>query len=229
MRKPHSVTDPRADRRKIVKQGEIVFETSDPNSTRNLIERLVKETQGYISEDAQNKTDNEVRTRVIIRVPAENFDELVKLIIAGVPYVEKKFITASDITEDYIDIEARIRTQKELELRYIELLKQARKMEDIIGINQELTNVRENIESTQGKLKHLAHCVAYSFLTIEYYQQSTSVSRFFGKIWQGMKSGWKYFAIFIIGLAQVWPFLVIAVIVVFIIRARKKKSAQKLS
>ena len=73
-------------------------------------------------------------------------------------------IDSQDVTEEYIDITARLKTKKELEARYLELLKKANKVEEIVSIEKEIGNLRSDIESIEGRLRYINNAVAYSTL-----------------------------------------------------------------
>lgn len=100
--------------RRIIKEGEISFETADNNETRKLINKWVKEFNAYISLD--NVTDQRYRieNRITIRVPSENFETLLTKIAESAKQLDSKNISATDVTEEYVDIESRLKTKRNL-------------------------------------------------------------------------------------------------------------------
>jgi len=102
------------------------------------------------------------------------------------------------VTEEFIDIQARIKTKKELENRYKELLAKANTVEELLSIEKELGTLRTEIESIEGRLKYLQDRVSLSSLTIEYYELTTSSFRFIPKLGKSFVTGWNWFLSFIV-------------------------------
>lgn len=99
------------------------------------------------------------------RVPSDRFDRTV-LDLEAMGKVLNKQVTAQDITEEYVDTEARARSLKKTEERLIEHLAKSGVLEDILRVEKELTRVREKIEQLDGRLRFLGDRVKYSTITI---------------------------------------------------------------
>lgn len=210
--------------RKVITRGEIRFQTRDVNETSAFISGRVKESGGYISSDNIFNSDDRVTQRIEIRVPSEKFDLLLSEISEKARNVDYKNVGIQDVTEEYIDVEARIRTKKELENRYRELLLKARTVEEILSIEKELGTLRSDIESIEGRLRYLSDQVSYSTLSVEFYQLTATAISFSSKTGQALLMGWRWFLAFIIGLLRLWPFIVIIGLSIFaVIRYRQSK------
>jgi len=208
--------------RKIIKQGSIKFETIDVNKTKSLISQTVQELNGYISKDNVYDYSDRLEHRLTIRVPADKFDLLLKNISESVDKLDSKNIDLLDVTEEYIDIEARVKTKRELQTRFTELLKQATKVDEILNIEREIGNLQTEIESVEGRMKYLKDRISFSSLTVTYYQKTTSVFGFSSKFVDGIKNGWSVFLWFIVGLSHLWVFIIVAVVVVYLTRRWRK-------
>jgi hypothetical protein len=101
--------------RKIMKQGDIRFKTADVNKTKSLISQTVQELNGYISKDNAYDYSDRLEHRLTLRVPAHKFDLLLKNISESVDKLDSKNIDLLDVTEEYIDIETRVKTKKNFE------------------------------------------------------------------------------------------------------------------
>ena len=209
--------------RKIIKQGQIRFQTADVNSTKSLIAQAVQELNGYIANDNVYDYSDRFEHTLTIRVPAAHFDLLLHEISESVDKLDSKNIDAKDVTEEFIDIEARIKTKKELQIRYIELLKRATKVDEILNIEREIGKLQTEIESVEGRMSYLKDRIAFSTLTVTYYQKATSTFGFSSKFVDGVKQGWSVFLWFIVGLAHLWVFIVVVVAIVLIVRWRRKR------
>jgi hypothetical protein len=208
--------------RKIVKEGELRFECTDVSITKSLIDRSVKELNGYISKDEVFDYSEKLEHQLIIRVPNDKFDELLSKIIEAAKKIDSKNINVLDVTEEFIDIEARIKTKKELEERYKSILRQALKVEEILTIEKELGKLREDIESVEGRLHFLKNRISLSTLTVTYYQKTHSAFGFTSKIGQAIKGGWNSFLWFLIGLTHFWVFILISIVCIYIFRRIKR-------
>ena len=116
---------------------------------------------------------------------------------------------------------------KKLENRYLELLSKATKVSEILEIEKELSVIREEIEAKEGQLKYLQNRVSLSTVTIEFYKKVADADNatvsYGTKMWNAVKSGWNGISSFFIGLLHIWPFILILVAVIFIIRKKFKK------
>lgn len=215
--------------RKIIREGDLTFETSDIKKTKNIIIKVTRELDGYITKETSYDYPDRIQETLIIRVSSDRFDSLVTEISQNAKRIESKNISSRDVTEEYIDVEARVKTKKELEARYMELLRKASSVEEMLSIEREMGKLREEIESVEGRLKYLNDRVSFSSLTVSYYQKISSEFGFWSKLSQSLEYGWKGFLWFLIGFVSLWPFIVVIVIVilsVIIIRKKKKDKRQ---
>ena len=215
--------------RKIIKRGTLRFETSDVNETKSLITRTVQDLNGYISDDNVDSHSYRLEHRLTIRVPAEKFDMLLQTISENVDKFENRKIEALDVTEEYIDVASRIKSKKEILYRYMELLRQATKVEEILLIEKEIGNLQTEIESVEGRMRYLTDRIAFSTLTVTYYQEIESQEerkriRFVSEFGDGISNGWEGFLWFIIGLAYCWVFILMIVATIVFVRLRRRKS-----
>lgn len=201
---------PAADR-KIIKEGEISFETSDVAETKEVIATSVAEFKGYLSNDNVYVYNDRREYRVTIRVPADKFDLLLERISQSARKIDSKNVSTMDVTEEFIDIEARVRTKKELEARYRELLKQAVRVQEILEIEKEIGSLRADIESIEGRLKFLNDRVAFSTLTVTFYEKTSSPFGFGPKLVRAIHNGWTNLLWFFVALISLWPFIIIVV------------------
>ncbi|MBS1522226.1 MAG: DUF4349 domain-containing protein [Bacteroidetes bacterium] len=157
--------------RKIVKNGDISFETNDIAATRQKILATLKSLGGYVDDDKES-TDNEENRKdytLNVSIPANNFDKLLNFVSSSADKIDSKNISITDVTTNYIDITTRLANKKILENRYLDLLKKASKISDLLEIENKLTEIRSDIESTQGRLNYLNKQILYSSLNITFY------------------------------------------------------------
>jgi hypothetical protein len=196
--------------RKLIKTGNVVFETDNFPRTRQVIFEAAGKYQGYVATDQEYNTPGGRRNTVIIRMPAENFDKLLSEATHDVAQFEQKDIDVSDVTEEFLDIQARLKTKKELEQRYLELLKQAKNVTELLEIEREIGALRADIESVEGRLKYLQDRVAFATLTLTFYERIREETEFGRQFREGFRSGWENLVGFVVLLTHVWPFLLLA-------------------
>jgi hypothetical protein len=211
--------------RKLVKNGSLIFETSDVNKTRSEIKKICSQHQGYVGSENQNNFDNRLQNNQEIRVPATHFDKLMEALEGLASTVEQKNINVEDVTEEFIDIEARLKTKRNLEQRYRELLSRAKNVTEILAIESQIGTIRSDIESMEGRMNFLKNQVSLSTIKISYYEVIGGDFGFASKLVYSFKNGWENLLTFLIGVIQVWPFLILMVLVGWFFARWKKKKA----
>ncbi len=214
---------PELTKRKLIRNGNLDFKTNDVKKTKVEIEKISNELKGYISAENENNYGDRLQYNQTIRVPADQFDNLVTRLESLALKVENKSINTQDVTEEFIDVEARLKTKKELEARYSEILKQAKTVADILAIESQIATVRSEIESMTGRLNYLKNQVSFSTLQVSYHEIIGTDFGFASKFIESLKGGWDNLLTFLIFLVNLWPF-VIAAIAIFIWWRRRKKS-----
>ncbi|MBS1526920.1 MAG: DUF4349 domain-containing protein [Bacteroidetes bacterium] len=201
--------------RKIIKEGDISFETKNIIATRKALLNDLKRLGGYLDEDNESFDSDSDRKEYTLktRIPADNFDRFLDSVSTNATKIDSKHITITDVTTRYIDMATRLQNKKMLEARYLDLLKKANKMSDVLEVENKLNEIRTDIESTQGQLNYLNKQIAYSSLDITFY--ATHISRpviantfghQFGRaITKGMRTVKEVF----FGTIALWPLLVV--------------------
>ncbi|MBN1255954.1 MAG: DUF4349 domain-containing protein [Deltaproteobacteria bacterium] len=213
--------------KKLIKEGEIYFETSNLAKTRAQIDEAIKRRNAYISREDEETYRDSITQTVVIRVPAEHFDDLVADISRGIKKFDRKSIETTDVTEEYLDIELRIKIKKETEDRYRQLLTQAKTVKDILAIEEQIGKLRTEIESIEGRLKYLQDRISYSTVTVTFYEKISTPIGFSSQFNVGLQKGWKNFVWFVIGLIHIWPFILLAFLGFFGIRMYRKRRKTK--
>ncbi len=212
-------------KRKLIKTGNVEFETKDLETTKTTILNLVKQYNAYIARDNQYKSYDRISTTLSVRIPAESFDKILEGIVKGVEKFDHKNIHISDVTEQFLDVEARLKTKKALELKYLEILKKAKTVREILDVERELGKLRGDIEATEGRLKYLKNQVAFSTLNITFYKKVIeSETGFGGKIGEAFKKGFENIKVFFVSMITIWPFIIILFLLIFYFRKRIKRT-----
>lgn len=216
---------------RIIREGYLSLESSDIAMTTDFVREQVAVYGGTISSEGAYDEDMRTSRHMVIRVPAANFDALVSALEKHAKKVVNKNISQRDVGEEFVDVEARLATKRELEARYRELLKQARNVQDMLSIERELANVRAEIESMTGRLRYLSDKAALSTLNLDFFQTYSPASRFAAKLTSSLVNGWYAFLGFMVWLAGLWPFLLLIMLLAmaYMRRVRRRKSQQRKS
>ncbi|HHB90212.1 MAG TPA: DUF4349 domain-containing protein [Anaerolineae bacterium] len=163
-------TEALADVRKIIYEGNMYLVVEDTEKAAEEIQAMAVSAGGYVARMNGYRQGDRMVYDITIRVPAEKFENarisLRKLAVR----VEREDISTQDVTDQYYDIEARLKTLKETEAELTELLRETRErggdVDEIMKIYDRLTRLRADIESLQGQLNRLDKLVAFSTLNI---------------------------------------------------------------
>lgn len=189
----------------IIRSGTMSMETEDFSKTETNLSGIVKKYSGYITNSSSEITASGMKqSSLTARIPYGKFDEfLIEASATG--KVISQDISGNDVTSEYIDLEARQKTQRELERRLIELLNsKTAGLTDVVEVEEKLSSVREKIESTEGRMNFLKDSFTYSTLTINLFEpsllQTSSGGGFFYELGQGVKKGLEGFTEIFSGL-----------------------------
>ena len=157
--------------RKIIKSSQLSLETAKFNDVINSLEDMVKSYGGYIASsriDAEGINNNDQCLRFAsykINVPSDKLDDFLDE-SSKLATVRNKSTSAEDITAQYYDNESRLKSLQIQEERYLEILKTATEVKDIIEIENALTDVRYEIENLTTCLNKISNLVDMATVNI---------------------------------------------------------------
>ncbi len=227
--------------RMIIKTGTMNLETEKYDESINQINSYVKNAGGFITNSNSSvNASGKKQGAVTIRITSDKYDAMVKD-MGNFGKVLNSQINGNDVTSEYIDLQARMNTQTELEKRLLTLLSEkTAKLVDVVEVEEKLSSVREEIEKTQGRLKYLKNQTDFSTLTISVYEPSlmttSSGGGFFYEIERGFSKGLKGFTEILSGMITFFIALLPIIILLLVLaygtlliykksRARKLKTA----
>lgn len=218
---------------KIIKNANIRIKVKESAKAIAEIERILQQNKAYISSQEQTKEDYTILNKATIRVNKNSFDTLVKEIESIAEQVDFKKVTMDDVTAEFVDVAARLKVKKETEAQYYTILKQSHSVQDILEVQEHLSEIREEIDASEGKLKYMNDQVAYSTINLDYYERLNQSSTqnengFWLQIVNGSQIGWSSFLTFIVTIVSMWPLWIIVGFIYFVIkRFIKRKSRVK--
>lgn len=216
---------------KIIKSANARYKVKNVEEATNKIKKIATKYGAYISDLRFQNDLYKKENRFTIKVPKNQFDKVMDSVNSVVDFVEYENITTKDVTEEYIDLEARLKTKLEVKQRYeVILRKNAKTVEDILKTENELRIIQEEIESAQGRLKYLTSKVAFSIIQIDLYESVDYVKKpkiykksFWNKTKEAFSNGWNFVEVLTIFLIRIWPVIIIGTFILFVLKRRFKK------
>lgn len=165
------VTLPTADRQ-IIYRASLVLNVKDFAETERQVSALVKQTGGFIAQFREERPSGAQRGgRWTVRVPVPQFNRFVDE-TARLGVSQSREITSEDVSEEFVDLTARLKNKQQLEARLLELVaKRGDEIKDVLALENELSRVREEIERMQGRLRYLTDRVALTTVEIAAYER----------------------------------------------------------
>lgn len=157
--------------RKIIRNAELSLEVAEPDAAQRKVSAIAESLGGFVvtSESKQRQTAEgklELEVNLVVRVPASKFGPALEQIRAAGNRTVQEKITGEDVTEEFIDLEARLKTQIALEQQFLEIMKQAHKVEDALEVQRQIAEVRTEIEKIEGRKRFLENRASLSTITI---------------------------------------------------------------
>ncbi|WP_449399541.1 DUF4349 domain-containing protein [Chryseobacterium wanjuense] len=166
-----------------------------------------------------------------IRVPHQNFDALVNSFSDGIGSVLSKNISSDDVTEEYTNVAIRLANKKIYLEKYRDMLKNAATTKDMLEIQENIRELEDEIDVSEGRLRLIDDRVKYSTLNLGLYKEkvrssTTSKIGFGSRFGDSVTEGWNSFVVFFLGVISLWPFFLLIPVVIFLWRKwRLKKKA----
>jgi hypothetical protein len=158
--------------RNIIRNAEITIEVPSTTDAQHQVTSIAETHGGFVvTSEAKQRESNDPAQRtldikLVVRVPSNQFgrafDEI-KQLAANTP---AENVTSQDVTEDFIDLEARIKTQKALEVQFLEIMRQAYKISDALEVQRQIAEVRTDIEKLEGRKRFLENRSSLSTINV---------------------------------------------------------------
>ena len=183
---------PANEERMIVRTGEISLVVKDVVGTQDEIAQLAVSLGGYVVSSRISGEEDDRRGWISIRVPDEKFEQaLVELRDLSVR-VESESTDSQDVTEEYVDLQSRLKNAQATENQYLALLQKAENVEDILRIYERLSQVRSEIEQIKGRMQYLERTSSMSLISVRLEPETTAKPL--------VRAGWNIVEIFKSGI-----------------------------
>lgn len=159
-------------RRQIIRNADLSVEADDPGRARNQAIAVAERIGGFAQSTDTVSADHELerselRVNLLLRVPSDRFEPALGELRALGRGVGREQVKGQDVTEEFIDLEARIRTQRALEAQLLEILKTTTAVSEMMEVHKRLADVRGEIEKMEGRHRYLDDRASLSTIRLE--------------------------------------------------------------
>ncbi len=162
--------------RMIIHQAQLQVKVKELEKSQLKIEKKVNEYGGYIVEsNVYREDDEETSGRMIVRIPEKHFQSFLKDAEEQAAAILERNVTGQDVTEQYVDLQSRLKSKRAVEARLLEFMSNAQKTEDLLKISSDLAKVQEEIELIVGKMNYLENQTSFSTIEISMFEDRVIV------------------------------------------------------
>jgi uncharacterized membrane protein len=224
--------------RKIIRNADLQLESDSPEEAQQKITAIAEGKDGYIvttQKTTSPRTGKGETVNMTLRVPSEKFNETLDEIRKTGSRVVSENITGEDITDKFVDMQARLKAEKALEEQFLEIMKRSNTVQDALNVQRQIADVRGKIEQMEGRLRQWEKLASLSTIKVTI-QTPTAISGssegFFYRLKDSISTGLDGALSFILGfimvLIAILPFLLLVVLPIFLLlryfwRKTKKK------
>ena len=213
--------------RMIIKSGWLNLVVKDIVDTAQKISKFAQERGGWVVSSNISQSEKILSGSITVRVPAESFGESMEYFKSLAERVSNERTQAQDITEEYVDLQSRLKNLEAAESQLLEIMERSGTISEVLQVQRELMNVREQIERIKGRMQYLEQSVKMSSITVnlalsEELLPIPPAEKWRPKYvllqtWKNVLDFWKSFSYLLIKIvvwAQVWiPFGIICVLI----------------
>lgn len=162
--------------RMIIHQASLSVNVKELAKAQSNIEKKVELYGGYIVESNVYQEDEQSSSgKMIVRIPEKNFEKFLSDAEGEAAEVLERNVTGQDVTEQYVDLESRVKSKRAVEERLLDFMSKAQKTDDLLKISADLAKVQEEIEVMVGKMKYLENQTSFSTIELLMYENRVVV------------------------------------------------------
>ena len=156
--------------RKIIQSASLSIEVEDFQSSSDALIGIVERSDGFVSDSHSYVTDTgHKRGEITLRIPSDRFLSVIAE-IEQIGTVKSKHASGEDVTEEYIDLTARLNNSQRQEKRLLEILDMANNTKEVLEVEREIWRVRNDIERLTGRINYLDNRVELATISVSLYE-----------------------------------------------------------
>lgn len=220
---PPSQANPDWDR-SIIRTANMETEVKDLKAYSTSVRTMIRQLGGYVAAEEFAMDDYRKNASITLKVPVQSFEEAVNKVSEQSVAVHKIRVQSEDVSAEIIDIKARLEVRSTTRDRYIQLMKGASNMEDLLKVQSEVNAIQEEIEAGKNRANYLAHASAMSTIHLTCYQEikpaPVEVEEPENRIKSAFLTGWSIMTSVLIGLLSIWPLLLLIILLYLLFRKK---------
>jgi hypothetical protein len=194
--------------RKIIRNAELSIESQNPEDSFRKVASLAESKGGFVVTSEAVQPDGaaepeRMNVTVVVRVPAAQFEATVEEIRRLGSRVLRDNRTGQDVTEEYIDLQARLQAKRALESQFLEIMKQARAVSEALEVQSQLAEVRSEIEQLEGRRRFLENQSNLSTIRVSIVPPVQIIGRTGGGMKEAIRDGFGAAMLIILTLVRV--------------------------
>lgn len=152
--------------RLVIQETTLSMVVKDVAESLKTIQQKAEDLGGYMVNSHLSKPEESASGTVAVRVPEEKLsDALDAFRRAGLRVVDEN-VSGRDVTDQYVDLEARLATLNKTKTKFEEILDRATQVQDLLTVQRELINLQSQIDSVKGQQQYLAQSAKLSKITV---------------------------------------------------------------
>jgi hypothetical protein len=165
--------------RRVIRSAELELYVSDVNASVRHARNLANDVGGYVdaSTTRMMSEDDEI-AQLTLEVPSSEFDDVLMALRDGphVTRIEHESTDSRDVTEEYVDLQSRLGNLESTETRFLALLDEAARIDEILNVEREISRIRGEIEQVKGRINYLEQRTDYSRIHVAFYPEEETVT-----------------------------------------------------
>jgi len=152
--------------RMVIYNAELDLIVTDTAQAVEAAQQIVQAAGGYLADSSTSHYNDQLRANMTARVPSGQLTSTLTQIKKLALKVEREAVSGEDVTDQYTDLESRLRNLEAAEQQYLEILKRADKIEDVMSVQRRLDEIRGEIEQAKGRMAYLSKSAAFATITL---------------------------------------------------------------
>lgn len=153
--------------RMVIYNANLSLEVKDYHKIEAQIQEKVSTLGGYVLESSIYYSGKErINGNLVVKVPQKSFQSFINEVESASVKVHDRHVSGNDVTEEYVDLESRLRSKRVVEERLLSFMEKAEQTEDLLKISSDLGKVQEEIEQLLGRMNYLKTNVDFSTVTL---------------------------------------------------------------
>ncbi|MCM3408888.1 DUF4349 domain-containing protein [Metabacillus litoralis] len=163
--------------RMVIYTADLSIKVLNFDETVKFVQEKIETLHGYVVQSHSYSVDGgeTVEGTITVRIPQESFHLFLESVEKGSTKILDRSISGQDVTEEFVDLESRLKSKQVVEKRLLEFMENAEKTEDLLKISSDLAAIQEEIETVKGRMNYLDNQVSLATVTLQVREDKVNV------------------------------------------------------